>query len=160
MTLKKKIKEIAKEHQLGNSPTRYQTQPLLSRGTYVEFMCWCSTPICLEILLCLCPEPPVVCFVSLGLFSANEIYLLSPDFFLARCLVTAESVWARMSSSSLLLGWWSRCNCCDPFSSVMGHSAAGSLRLSLSPPHSRASWRLKDLYHFTEHGVASCFGHC
>lgn len=71
--------------------------------------------------------------------------LLFPDFFLARCLVTAESAWARMSSSTFLLGWWSRCNCCAPFSLVMGHSAAGSLRLSLSPPPSRASWRLKDL---------------
>lgn len=70
--------------------------------------------------------------------------LLFPDFSLARCLVTAESAWARMSSSPLLLGWWSRCNCCDPFSLVMGHSAAGSLRLALSPPRSRASWRLKD----------------
>lgn len=50
-----------------------------------------------------------------------------------------------MSSSTLLLGWWSRCNCCVPFSLVMGHSAAGSLRLSLSPSPSRTSWRLKDL---------------
>lgn len=74
--------------------------------------------------------------------------LLFPDSFLAKCLVTAESAWARMSSSTLLLGWWSKCNCCDPFSLVMGHSAAGSLCLSLSPPPSRTSWRLKDLFVF------------
>lgn len=55
--------------------------------------------------------------------------LLFPCFFLARCLVTAESAWARMSSSSLLLGWWSRYNCCEPSSLVVGHSAAGSLCL-------------------------------
>lgn len=53
--------------------------------------------------------------------------LLFPNFFLARCLVTAESAWAEMSSSYLVLGWWSRYNCCEPFSLVEGHSAAGSL---------------------------------
>lgn len=54
--------------------------------------------------------------------------LLFPDFFLARCLVTAESAWARMWSS-LLLGWWSRYNCCDPFGLVMGPSTADNLQL-------------------------------